>query len=28
MGIRAIGVDIDEKYCEIAVRRMAQGVLI
>jgi len=27
MGIRAIGVDIDEKYCEIAARRMAQDVL-
>ena len=26
-GLKAIGIEIEEKYCEIAVRRLAQGVL-
>ena len=27
-GIKATGIDLDERYCEIAVNRLAQGVLL
>jgi DNA modification methylase len=28
LGISAVGIEADERYCEIAARRMAQGVLL
>jgi DNA modification methylase len=27
LGLSAVGIDSDERYCEIAARRLAQGVL-
>jgi site-specific DNA-methyltransferase (adenine-specific) len=27
MGRRYVGIEIEERYCEIAVQRLAQGVL-
>ena len=27
LGLKSIGIEIEEKYCEVAVKRMAQGVL-
>lgn len=27
LGIRAVGIDAEERYCEIAARRLGQGVL-
>ena len=26
-GLRAVGIEIEQKYCDVAVKRMAQGIL-